>query len=266
MHKALSLPPPVTEPPVYILESNLETQQLWYSTAGRRPKQPAQEREYFEQLWRKNFESSSVHYVEPVVDHTSSVSNSSDAFESTPSTPAVATKKSRMKSRDTIHVSEFNGEVLFRGKAPFSHSVSKSFNNHQVSSMTIHVPYYRIFRSSTNSTIRAEFLVVVSMGSPATVTFGVWRRHSDFADLAKTLREITLKSGQTNAFKNALLSWDCVLQRKTWFKCLDKDYLSLKSFLVERFMHDLLFESQTPTLISEFLGLENGSDSASNQS
>lgn len=255
LHKALSLPPPVTEPPFYILESSLETQQLWYSTAGRRPKQPAQEREYFERLWKANFEASSVHYKEPVdlSGGTEISSNSSNINQP----ENHLSKKSRIKVRDTIHVSEFNGEVLYRGKAPFSHSVSKSFTDRHVSSMTIHIPSYRIFRSCSNSALRAEFLVVVSLGSPSTVTFGVWRRHSDFSNLAKSLQELNTKSGQSNVFKNALLSWDCVLQRKRWFKCLDTDYLSVKSFLLERFMHDLLFESQTPSLISSFLGLED---------
>mmetsp|Transcript_31107 Transcript_31107/g.44706 ORF Transcript_31107/g.44706 Transcript_31107/m.44706 type:complete len:110 (+) Transcript_31107:77-406(+) len=106
------------------------------------------------------------------------------------------------------------------------------------------------------------------MGSPSTVTFGLWRRHSDFAALAASLREPTTatlatvtgaESGKMqDTFKNTLLSWDCVLQRKRWFKCLDKDYLSLKSFLLERFMHDLLFESSSPQIINKFLGLDKG--------
>lgn len=288
IHKALSLPPPATEPPIYILESSLETQQLWYSTAGRRPRQPAKEREYFEQLWKENFEASDVNYVEPVDVVPVSSSSSSDVLHggnhiqnthnSNNNISINLAKKLRMKSRDTIHVSEFDGEVVFRGKAPFSHSVSKSFNDHYVSSMTIHIPYYRIFRSSANSALRAEFLVVVSMGSPSTVTFGLWRRHSDFAALAASLKEpavapLSSSAGggagtrtageggsgkKENSFKNTLLSWDCVLQRKRWFKCLDKDYLSLKSFLLERFMHDLLFESTSPQVINKFLGLDKG--------
>lgn len=167
LHKALSLPPPVTEPPSYILESSLKTQQLWYSTAGRRPRQPDREREYFEQLWRKNFEVSNVNYKDHV-----------DVVPETSGENNMAPKKPRLKNKDIIHVSEFDGDVLYRGRSPFSHSVSKSFiTDHHVSSMTIHIPSYRIFRSSSNSALRAEFLVVVSLGSPSTVTFGVWRRY-----------------------------------------------------------------------------------------
>jgi hypothetical protein len=36
IQRALSLPPPATAAPMYILESTLATQQLWYSTAGNR--------------------------------------------------------------------------------------------------------------------------------------------------------------------------------------------------------------------------------------
>jgi hypothetical protein len=70
------------------------------------------------------------------------------------------------------------------------------------------------------------------------------------------LMKVKAENAKTGAFKNTMLSWQCVLQRKRWFRCLDKDYLSLKSFLIERFMHDLLFESVTPDMINDFLGLD----------
>lgn len=65
-----------------------------------------------------------------------------------------------------------------------------------------------------------------------------------------------MKSGSQNSYKNAMLSWQCLLHKKRWYKCLDKDYLSLKCFLLERFMHDLLFESNDPIIVSDFLGLK----------
>ena len=60
IQRALSLPPPATAAPMYVLESTLATQQLWYSTAGLRPKQPERERIYFENLWERNFTNSDV--------------------------------------------------------------------------------------------------------------------------------------------------------------------------------------------------------------
>lgn len=60
--KTLSLPLPASNPPSYVLESRVETQHLWYETAGQRPQQPRHEREYFESLWKRNFENSKVDY------------------------------------------------------------------------------------------------------------------------------------------------------------------------------------------------------------
>ena len=51
--------------PNYILEHNLSDQMLWKHTAGNRPPQPEEEREYFEMLWRQNFAISNVEYNVP---------------------------------------------------------------------------------------------------------------------------------------------------------------------------------------------------------
>lgn len=233
LQKALTLPASLTEPPLYVLESSLETQHLWYVTAGRRPKQPQHEREYYEKLWKKNFEDSGVKYDE----------------EGSPA------KKKTKNGIDVIPTSELKGEVLFRGKSPFSNSVSKSFMDEIISSVTLHLPYYRIFRN-LDGDIHAEYLIKVTIGGNAPLTFGIWKRHSDFCKLADIIQQINMRSGELNSFKNALLSWQCVLQRKRWFRSLDKDYLALKCFLLERFMHDVLFEAQTPALLTKFLGLE----------
>lgn len=230
LHRALSLPAPATVPPLYILESPLETQQLWYSTAGRRPKQPKSEREKFEKLWSANFEASNA------VPH-SSASLSKERIGSS----------SHLAEEPPLN--EFNGEIIYRKRNPFSNSVSKSFHGSSISAMTIQLSHFRIFRAFSNGDLHAEFLVVVSIGNASTVTFGVWKRHSDFLALAHSLKQI-----DPSKFKNALLSWDCVLQRKRWFKCLDKDYLALKCFLLERYMHDLLFESIDAGIMTKFLG------------
>lgn len=227
LQRALTLPAPATDPPLYVLESSLETQQLWYRTAGRRPKQPEQEREYFERLWSKNFEDSNVQYAPPEA------------------------QAKRSKLTDTIPVGELKGEIVFRGKSPFSNSVSKSFLGDRISSLTLHMPYYRIVRALDDA-LHAEYMVVVTLGGHAPLTFGIWKRHSDFSRLARELGEIQ----QGARFKNTLLSWQCVLQRKRWFKSLDKDYLALKCFLLERFMHDLLFECHQPAILNRFLDLE----------
>ena len=166
IQRALSLPPPATSAPMYVLESTLATQQLWYSTAGLRPKQPQQEREYFENLWERNFQNSDV---------------PDNNFDVPSIINEAAPKKTIVK--DEVPFKEYDGEILFRGKGPFSNSVSKSFSDHDVAAMTLQIPRFRIVRTS-NGVVHAEFLVVVSIGSHSTVTFGLWRRHSDFNKLA----------------------------------------------------------------------------------
>jgi hypothetical protein len=118
VRRALSLPPPATDPPVYILESSIDSQHLWYTTAGTRPRQPVEERKYFEQLWQKNFAESNV--IMPV---------ETQSYDGGP-------KENLMNLKN-----EFKEEVLYRGKGPFSNAVSKSFMNHCLSCMTVQVLY-----------------------------------------------------------------------------------------------------------------------------
>ncbi len=57
-------------------------------------------------------------------------------------------------------------------------------------------------------------------------------------------------------YRNALLSWQCVVARQLWYgRCVDEQYLVLKCHLLERFSHDVLFEAPDPAVIAEFLGL-----------
>jgi hypothetical protein len=53
----------------------------------------------------------------------------------------------------------------------------------------LQIPRFRIVRSSDGE-MHAEFLVVVSVGSHSIVTFGLWRRHSDFSKLALKVRSL----------------------------------------------------------------------------
>lgn len=248
LQKSLSLPPPASSPPMYVLESSLDTQHLWYITAGQRPKQPDHERRYFERLWAKNFENSNVPYEDDDVKDGKDVKQSSSASQ----LQSIATQVDRTEK---IPSKEFDCEIIYRGKGPFSNSVSKSFLFYDLASLTLQLPRFRIVRMDSGS-VHAEFLVVVSLGNKSTITFGIWRRHSDFQSLASRVHEENSRAGGEDSYKNTILSWQCVLHRKRWFRCLDKDYLSLKCFLLERFMHDLLFESHTPDMINEFLGLD----------
>jgi len=45
-------------------------------------------------------------------------------------------------------------------------------------------------------------------------------------------------------------------KRQRWFRCLDAGYLSLKVFLLERFLHDILFETSNPQILRDFIGVD----------
>ena len=201
--RALSLPPPATQPPMYVLESTLQTQHLWYLTAGMRPKQPAQEREYFERLWRQNFDNSLVQYKEAAEKDektiiTSAPSSSSAGQLISPTNSALTfnqgssqnpstNKATKAHLRDEVPFKECNGEILYRGKGPFSNSVTRSFPEHDISGMTLQVPRFRIVRT-IDGEVHAEFLVVISINSHHSFTFGLWKRHSDFHKLSVTVQ------------------------------------------------------------------------------
>ncbi|CAB1107470.1 unnamed protein product [Ectocarpus sp. CCAP 1310/34] len=219
--------PPVTKAtPPYILTESLSTQRLWRETAGKRPRQPSEERQFFEEQWAKNFSDSEVDYSEPLAE-----------------TDAAAARK-RAKKRTAPH-----SKVHYRATSPFGSAVSKSFqcdNCRQITSIMVHIPKFQIIQ--TGSDVHAEYLIVVGLG---TVTLGVWRRFSEFQRLASKLS----RSRRRDQFHNALCSWRCLRERQRWFRCLDVDYLILKTFLLERFLHDFVFESMSPNTVREFLGV-----------
>ena len=96
-------------------------------------------------------------------------------------------KSGKSNVRDEIPYKEFNGEILYRGKGPFSNSVTRSFPEHDISGMTLQVPRFRIVRT-IDGEVHAEFLVVISINSHHSFTFGLWKRHSDFHKLSVTVQ------------------------------------------------------------------------------
>jgi hypothetical protein len=235
--RTLSLPPPATQPPMYILESSHAEQQLWYETAGTKPRQPEHERAYFTRLWLQNFETSLTPNAQSLSSMYSELVESNSIYD---------------ENTDELSktIDENGSEILFKGKNIFSNAVSKSFINQDCANMTMQLPRFKIVKGKDGK-IYATFLVIVSLGS---VSFGSWRRHSEFSKFAENLIS-SKEEGDGSEFRNSMLSWQCLLQKKRWYRCLDKEYLALKCFLLERFMHDVLFESRTPDLILRFLDL-----------
>ena len=59
----------------------------------------------------------------------------------------------------------------------------------------------------------------------------------------------------TRVFENADRSWKCVRRRQSALRNLDPNYLSLKAFLLERFLLDVLYEAPVPGIFSDFLDI-----------
>lgn len=177
----------------------------------------------------------------------------------------------------TIRGHGSNGDmtVLVRGMNAFGTTVSKSFARPSekgggIVTINISIASYRVVESN-NGHKYAQFLVIYRQGSIQD-TVGVWKRYRDFEELAKkvthshegcasviaTVSPLSVtEEPEIEHLPNAITSWRLLKKRQRWFRCLDAGYLSLKVFLLERFLHDILFESSSPKLLQEFVGAES---------
>ena len=112
----------------------------------------------------------------------------------------------------------------------------------------VRIPKFQIVKRDGERP-HAEFLVVARLGA---VTFGLWRRYSHF----ERLNQKVCESFPVSDYQNTHWSWRCLRRRQRWFRCLDQEYLALKCFLLERFLHDLVFEAASSAVFAEFLELQ----------
>ncbi|VEU45046.1 unnamed protein product [Pseudo-nitzschia multistriata] len=166
--------------------------------------------------------------------------------------------------------------VYAKGDNVFGTTVSKSFARPSangalvsgVDTVNISVASYRVVESEKRGK-HAQFLVIYREGSIRD-TIGVWKRYSDFQELSKKVTKVqescvsvianmsplaVTEEHDVEHLPNAITSWHLLKKRKRWYRCLDSGYLSLKTFLLERFLHDILFESSTPDLLRDFVGV-----------
>lgn len=169
-----------------------------------------------------------------------------------------------------------NLTVYAKGDNVFGTTVSKSFpkpsiNGELVSgvdTVNISIASYRVVESEKRGK-HAQFLVIYREGSIRD-TIGVWKRYSDFQELSSKVTKVhegcasvianmsplaMTEEHDVEHLPNAITSWHLLKKRKRWYRCLDSGYLSLKAFLLERFLHDILFESSTPDLLRDFVGV-----------
>jgi len=166
--------------------------------------------------------------------------------------------------------------VYTKGDNVFGTTVSKSFARPSVNgdlvtavdTVNISVASYRVVESEKRGR-HAQFLVIYREGSIRD-TIGVWKRYSDFQELSNKVTKVhegctaaianmspltVTEEHDVEHLPNAITSWHLLKKRKRWYRCLDPGYLSLKVFLLERFLHDILFESSSPDLLRDFVGV-----------
>jgi hypothetical protein len=161
--------------------------------------------------------------------------------------------------------------VLVRGDNVFGTTVSKSFpkkdnkGHDGIDSVSISIASYRVVESKKHGKY-AQYLVIFCDG-----TVGVWKRYSDFSQLSRKvtngpescaavvtgLNPLSVTDDHDGEIlPNAMTSWRLLKKRQRWYRCLDAGYLSLKVFLLERFLHDILFESSSPQILRDFVGVK----------
>lgn len=169
-------------------------------------------------------------------------------------------------------------KVLLQGNNVFGTTVSKSFARPSekggpiagVDTINISIASYRVVANKKHEKY-AQFLVIYREGSIRD-TVGIWKRYRDFEELANKVTQAhegcavtfanisplaVTEETETEHLPNAITSWRLLKKRQRWFRCLDAGYLSLKVFLLERFLHDILFESSSPQLLRDFVGVNS---------
>lgn len=180
------------------------------------------------------------------------------------------------KQRQVIKGDDGDMVITVKGDNVFGTTVSKSFARPtekggsmvRVDTVNISVASFRVVESKKHGKF-AQFLVIYREGSIRD-TVGVWKRYSDFERLANKVTQANegctavmnnfsplavTEEPETEHLPNAITSWRLLKKRQRWYRCLDAGYLSLKVFLLERFLHDILFESSSPKLLREFVGV-----------
>uniref|UniRef100_A0AAV1VFL8 PX domain-containing protein n=1 Tax=Peronospora matthiolae TaxID=2874970 RepID=A0AAV1VFL8_9STRA len=113
--------------------------------------------------------------------------------------------------------------------------------NGKVVSATVSIPKFRIVQSRSGSDRHAQYLITLLLGKEL---YADWRRYSEFGELVKTLDEKRYTRTQD--------VWAGIETR--WFNRLEPSYLHQKCITLENFMRELMYESNEPTLLINFLG------------
>ncbi|CAM9567899.1 unnamed protein product, partial [Phaeothamnion confervicola] len=86
--------------------------------------------------------------------------------------------------------------------------------------------------------------VVLTPG--ASKVLSCWKRFKDFVALAAAISE-------TGKLPRSEYAWENVQRSRKWFRCLDEDYVRAKSVSLSIFLGQVLFEIETPKLLTDFV-------------
>ncbi|KAF4040814.1 hypothetical protein GN244_ATG06856 [Phytophthora infestans] len=113
--------------------------------------------------------------------------------------------------------------------------------NSKVVSATVSIPKFRIVQSRAGADRHAQYLITLMLGKEL---YADWRRYSEFGELVKTLDQTRYTRTQD--------AWAGIETR--WFNRLEPSYLHQKCITLENFMRELMYESNEPTVLINFLG------------
>ncbi|CEG39258.1 phox domain-containing partial [Plasmopara halstedii] len=116
-----------------------------------------------------------------------------------------------------------------------------SEGNSKVVPATVSIPKFRIVQSRSGADRHAQYLITLMLGKEL---YADWRRYSEFGELVKTLDE--------KRYTRTQEAWAGIETR--WFNRLEPSYLHQKCITLENFMRELMYESNEPTVLINFLG------------
>lgn len=111
----------------------------------------------------------------------------------------------------------------------------------KVVSASVAIPKFRIVQSRAGADRHAQYLITLKLGKEL---YADWRRYSEFGELAKKL--------PADRFPRTLDAWRGIDTR--WFNRLEPSYLHQKCITLENFMRELMYESNEPSSLIDFLG------------
>tara|TARA_B100000029_G_scaffold516504_1_gene630385 strand:+ start:18913 stop:19572 length:660 start_codon:yes stop_codon:yes gene_type:complete len=122
----------------------------------------------------------------------------------------------------------------------YSKLCMRSFNN--LGPYGIQIPYFRIVTTQKScfgiqfNKSHAEYLILIK--TPYCES-SKWYRYND---IKRILNDIIYQNNYYSNFEYVHQSWRILRNKMKYYRCLNYKYLKMKSYLLERVFHDMLYE------------------------